>query len=43
MRVERVHEPDPEHRAVYDERFSVYLDLVDAMKPHWPRLATSGT
>jgi hypothetical protein len=38
VRVERVHEPSPERRAVYDERFGVYVDLIDAVRPFWPRL-----
>ena len=43
VRVERVHQPDPERKALYDERFELYLDLVEAMGPYWPRLAGSAT
>jgi sugar (pentulose or hexulose) kinase len=39
VRVERVHQPSPERHARYDDRFGLYLDLIDAMRPFWPRLA----
>ena len=42
VRVERVHEPDPDRQALYDQRFRLYLDLIEAMRPHWPRLAGAG-
>ncbi len=42
VRVERDHEPVPERQALYDERFRLYVDLTDAMRPYWPRLAGSG-
>ena len=41
VRIERVHEPAMEHRAIYDERFQLYIDLIDAMQPYWPRLSRS--
>ena len=33
--------PDPEHAAVYDRRFEMYTQLVDAMGPFWRRLGTA--
>lgn len=33
VRIERVHEPDPERVAFYDERYVVYRDLGQAMQP----------
>ncbi len=39
VRVEREHRPLTEHRAIYDERFGLYLDLIDAMRAYWPRLS----
>ena len=41
VRVERVYQPTMEHRAIYDERFQLYVDLIDAMQPYWPRLTWS--
>ncbi len=38
VRVQRTHEPDPERQARYDERFALYTDLIDAVRPHWGRL-----
>ncbi len=42
VRVERVHEPDLGRHALYDERFSLYTDLIGAMEPYWNRLAATG-
>jgi hypothetical protein len=28
-----------ERQALYDDRFQLYLDLIDTMRPFWPRLA----
>lgn len=39
VRMERVHQPSPERHAAYDDRFGLYLDLIDAMRPLWSRLA----
>ena len=38
VRIERVHRPATERCAIYDERFRLYVDLIDAMQPFWPRL-----
>jgi erythritol kinase (D-erythritol 1-phosphate-forming) len=42
VRLARVHEPDPDAHALYVERFAIYSDLIEAMRPHWPRLADTG-
>lgn len=39
VRLERVHQPAPEHRALYDDRYGLYLELVEAMRPFWSGLA----
>ena len=39
VHVERVHQPSLEHRGLYDDRFQLYLDLIDAMRPFWSRHA----
>jgi L-xylulokinase len=40
-RVARAYTPDPEHAAIYDRRFEMYTQLVDAMGPFWRRLGTA--
>jgi len=39
VRIERVHEPDVSTRALYDERYALYIDLIESMRPFWDRLA----
>jgi len=39
VRLERVHKPAPALRALYDDRYGLYLELVDDMRPFWPRHA----
>jgi sugar (pentulose or hexulose) kinase len=39
VRVDRVHRAAPEHRALYDDRYGLYLELVDAVRPFWSRHA----
>jgi sugar (pentulose or hexulose) kinase len=41
VRLERVHEPAPSLRALYDDRYGLYLELVDAMRPFWSHHAGS--
>ncbi len=38
VRVERVHEPSTERHAAYDARFRLFLELIEAVRPYWPRL-----
>jgi sugar (pentulose or hexulose) kinase len=38
VRVERVHEPSAERRDAYDARFRLFLELIEAVRPYWPRL-----
>ena len=42
VRIARVHEPDADAHALYGEQFTIYSDLIDAMRPIWPRLADAG-
>lgn len=38
----RTYEPSSEHHALYQERFSVYLDLAERLMPVFPRLGGAG-
>ena len=38
VREARVHEPLAERKAIYDQRYGAYVDLIEAMRPFWPRL-----
>ncbi|MCM2293257.1 carbohydrate kinase [Allorhizobium sp. BGMRC 0089] len=40
--IERVYRPDPGRILTYQQRFDVFCDLADAMKPIWRRLQTLG-
>lgn len=37
-----VHKPDPSMTAHYAERYAIYLQLIDAMKPVWQQMARRG-
>ena len=38
VRVERRYEPNPAAHRVYDDRFTVYRDLIGGLRPYWPSL-----
>ncbi len=40
--IETVYQPDVDRQRAYDEKYRVFLDLADAMKPLWPTLRRLG-
>lgn len=40
--IETTHEPDELRCGMFDEKYRVFLDIADAMKPIWPRLQALG-
>lgn len=40
--IETIHHPDPGRQSAYEEKFHVFLDLAEAMKPLWPKLRSLG-
>lgn len=40
--IETVYQPDPDRSQAYDEKYQLFLDLANAMKPLWPRLRRFG-
>ncbi|WP_275786522.1 FGGY-family carbohydrate kinase [Pararhizobium gei] len=41
--IETVHQPDFDRQRAYDEKYRVFLDLAEAMKPLWPTLRRLGS
>lgn len=41
--IETTSRPDPARQRAYDERYRLFLDLAEAMRPLWPRLRSLGT
>ncbi|UNK40384.1 carbohydrate kinase (plasmid) [Shinella sp. H4-D48] len=40
--IETIYQPDPDRQKAYDEKYRVFLDLAEAMKPLWPTLRRLG-
>ena len=40
--IETTCRPDPNRQKAYDEKYRVFLDLAEAMKPLWPALRRFG-
>ncbi|GMB79835.1 FGGY-family carbohydrate kinase [Shinella zoogloeoides] len=40
--IETTYQPDPDRQRAYDEKYRVFLDLAEAMKPLWPTLRRLG-
>lgn len=42
VQIERTYQPDPQHRAIYDELFAEFLNLYKSLKPIYARLNRQG-
>jgi len=40
--IETTYQPDPDRQKAYDEKYRVFLDLAEAMRPLWPTLRRLG-
>ncbi|MFC3075244.1 FGGY-family carbohydrate kinase [Shinella pollutisoli] len=40
--IETTHQPDPARQQAHEERYRLFLDLAEAMRPLWPRLRRLG-